>query len=186
MSTPCEPTPLDARPSAAASGPRLDGDEPGGTMGIELENPIPNDLKRHAADLRRFRAPRPVADRSQRRRPPCLAPSITLRSFAPLPRDSPARMVGSLVIRNPRRSQGRLSRSPLQWPEKACWTPDGWTCARAQLVNQQRPLRQTLLRRDGAKRFCLVRHCRQRYKRNLRRIHTSRFVRTRGVWQKPK
>jgi hypothetical protein len=26
----------------------------------------------------------------------------------------------------------------------------------------------------------------KRYKRNLRRIHASRFVRTRGVWQKPK
>ena len=36
-------------------------------------------------------------------------------------------------------------------------------------------------RRNSAKRFCLVRHCRQRYKRNLRRIHASRFVRTRGV-----
>ena len=33
-------------------------------------------------------------------------------------------------------------------------------------------------RRNSAKRFCLVRHCRQRYKRNLRRIHASRFVRT--------
>ena len=38
----------------------------------------------------------------------------------------------------------------------------------------------------SAKRFCLVRHCRQRYKRNLRRIRASRFVSTCGVWQKPK
>jgi hypothetical protein len=30
-------------------------------------------------------------------------------------------------------------------------------------------------RRNSAKRFCLVRHCRQKYKRNLRRIHASRF-----------
>src|SRR6478672_10444435 len=30
------------------------------------------------------------------------------------------------------------------------------------------------------------RHCRQRYKRSLRRIQAFRFVSTRGVWQKPK
>src|SRR5208337_2599274 len=30
---------------------------------------------------------------------------------------------------------------------------------------------------SSLKRFCPVRHCRQRYKRNLRRIHASRFVR---------
>src|SRR6516162_3884667 len=30
------------------------------------------------------------------------------------------------------------------------------------------------------------RHCRQRYARSLRRIHASRLVSTRGVWQKPK
>jgi hypothetical protein len=29
-------------------------------------------------------------------------------------------------------------------------------------------------------------HCRQRYEHNLRRVHASRFVSTRGVWQKPK
>ena len=41
-------------------------------------------------------------------------------------------------------------------------------------------------RRSSLKRLCPFPHCRQRYERNLRRIHASRFVNTRGVWQKPK
>jgi hypothetical protein len=40
-------------------------------------------------------------------------------------------------------------------------------------------------RRSSLKRLCPFCHCRQRYER-LRRIHASRFVSTRGVWQKPK
>ena len=36
-------------------------------------------------------------------------------------------------------------------------------------------------RRSSLKRLCPFCHCRQRYKRNLRRIHASRFVSTRGV-----
>ena len=56
--------------------PRLAGNEPGGAMSVELENPIPNDLKRHAADLRRFRPPRPIVDCSQRQKPPRLAPVL--------------------------------------------------------------------------------------------------------------
>ena len=42
-------------------------------------------------------------------------------------------------------SQGRRSNGL----RRLVGPPDGRTCARAQLVNQQRPLRQTLLRRDG-------------------------------------
>ena len=34
-------------------------------MGIELHHPVPHDLKRHAADLRRLCARRPVVNRSQ-------------------------------------------------------------------------------------------------------------------------
>jgi len=45
---------------------RLAGDEPGGTLGVEFENPVPDDLKRHAADLGRFRPRRPVVNRRQR------------------------------------------------------------------------------------------------------------------------
>jgi hypothetical protein len=45
---------------------RLAGDEPGWTLGVELENPVPDDLKRHAADLGRFRPRRPVVNRRQR------------------------------------------------------------------------------------------------------------------------
>src|SRR5260370_38091053 len=41
-------------------------------------------------------------------------------------------------------------------------------------------------RRSSLKRLCPFCHCRQRYARNLRRIHASRFVSTRGVWQKTK
>ncbi len=44
----------------------------------------------------------------------------------------------------------------------------------------------TLLRRSSVKRLRPLPHCRQRYKRNLRRIHASKFVSTRGVWQRPK
>src|SRR5437016_3482661 len=35
-------------------------------------------------------------------------------------------------------------------------------------------------RRSSLKRLCPFCHCRQRYERNLRRIHASRFVSTRG------
>ena len=41
-------------------------------------------------------------------------------------------------------------------------------------------------RRSSLKRFFPFPHCRQRYERSLRRIHDSKFVSTRGVWQKPK
>jgi hypothetical protein len=41
-------------------------------------------------------------------------------------------------------------------------------------------------RRSSLKRLCPFPHCRQRYERNLRRVHASRFASTRGVWQKPK
>ena len=41
-------------------------------------------------------------------------------------------------------------------------------------------------RRSSLKRLAPFCHCRQRYERSLRRIHASRLVSTRGVWQKPK
>ncbi len=41
-------------------------------------------------------------------------------------------------------------------------------------------------RRSSVNRLCPFRHCRQRYKRILRRIQASKFVSTRRVWQKPK
>ena len=41
-------------------------------------------------------------------------------------------------------------------------------------------------RRSSWKRLRPFCHCRQRYDRSLRRIHASRLVSTRGVWQKPK
>lgn len=53
---------------------RLAGDEPRGTMSVELENPVPDDLKRHAADLRRFPPRRPVVNRRQRQKSTGLAP----------------------------------------------------------------------------------------------------------------
>jgi hypothetical protein len=55
---------------------RLAGDEPRGTMSVELENPVPDDLKRHAADLRRFPPRRPVVNRRQRQKSTGLAPSL--------------------------------------------------------------------------------------------------------------
>src|SRR5205085_1492974 len=48
-------------------------------------------------------------------------------------------------------------------------------------LNFGTPRRRSSLKRLGP--FC---HCRQRYERNLRRIQASKFVSTRGVWQKPK
>ena len=38
----------------------LAGNEPGGALGVELENPVPIDLNPDAADLGRFRPRRPV------------------------------------------------------------------------------------------------------------------------------
>src|ERR1700731_1319356 len=54
-------------------------------------------------------------------------------------------------------------------------------CLETAALNFDTPQRRSSLKRLGP--FC---HCRQRYERNLRRIHASRFVSTRGVWQKPK
>jgi hypothetical protein len=53
-------------------------------------------------------------------------------------------------------------------------------CLETAALNFDTPQRRSSLKRLGP--FC---HCRQRYERNLRRIHASRFVSTRGVWQKP-
>src|SRR6185369_4459499 len=58
--------------------------------------------------------------------------------------------------------------------------PVGEPAATAAL-NFGTPRRRSSLKRLGP--FC---HCRQRDERNLRRIHASRFVSTRGVWKKPK
>src|SRR5216684_2502058 len=72
---------------------------------------------------------------------------------------------------------------------RACWTagcpdmrqnPVGEPAATAAL-NFGTPRRRSSWKRLGP--FC---HCRQRYRRSLRRIHASRLVSTRGVWQKPK
>jgi len=52
---------------------RLAGDQPGRTVGVELHHPVPDDLKRHAADLRRLRARRPVVNRSHSQEPARLA-----------------------------------------------------------------------------------------------------------------
>ena len=38
-------------------------------IGVELENPVPHNLQRHSADLRRFGAPDAVINRRQRHQP---------------------------------------------------------------------------------------------------------------------
>jgi hypothetical protein len=53
---------------------RLAVEGPFGTMGIELQNPVAHDLQRHAAELRRLGARRPLIDRSQGEKPPRLWP----------------------------------------------------------------------------------------------------------------
>jgi hypothetical protein len=47
-------------------------------MGVELQNPVADDLKRHATDLRRIRAHRPVVNRSQSQEPARLAAVLRL------------------------------------------------------------------------------------------------------------
>jgi hypothetical protein len=58
--------------------------------------------------------------------------------------------------------------------------PVGEPAATAAL-NFGTPRRRSSWKRLGP--FC---HCRQRYRRSLRRLHAARLVSTRGVWQKPK
>src|SRR3984893_3590630 len=47
-------------------------------MGIELQNSVAHDLQRHAADLPRLGARRPLIDRSQGEKPPRLWPILCL------------------------------------------------------------------------------------------------------------
>jgi hypothetical protein len=94
---------------------RLAGDEPGGTMGVELHHPVPHDLKRHAADLRRLRARRPVVNRSQSQQPARLA----------------------AVLRLPRRAAKLVNVKILSKPERHCETPPFAT------MNQSKPIRES-------------------------------------------
>ena len=61
---------------------RLASDEPGRAMGVELQNPVPDNLKRHAADLRRLPPRRPVVNRRQRQKSTGLAPVLGLLGLA--------------------------------------------------------------------------------------------------------
>jgi len=45
-------------------------------VGVETKNPVANDLKRHAADLRRFAARGPVVDRRDGEEPSGLRPVL--------------------------------------------------------------------------------------------------------------
>ena len=45
-------------------------------IGVETKNPVANDLKRHAADLRRFAACRPIIDRREGEEPSGLRPVL--------------------------------------------------------------------------------------------------------------
>jgi hypothetical protein len=45
-------------------------------VGVETKRPVANDLKRHAADLRRFAACRPVIDRREGEEPSRLWPVL--------------------------------------------------------------------------------------------------------------
>src|SRR5271157_6592455 len=47
-----------------------------GAMAVELQHPIPNDLKRHAADLRCFRPRRSFVYRRERQKPTRLRPVL--------------------------------------------------------------------------------------------------------------
>src|SRR5208337_4498757 len=59
---------------------RLAIDQAVGTMRIELQRPVANDLQRHPADLRSLGARRAFVDRRQRQQPPRLRPVLrTLR-----------------------------------------------------------------------------------------------------------
>jgi hypothetical protein len=62
---------------------RLAVDQAVRPMGVELENPIPNDLKRHPADLRRFGARRAFVNRRQGEEPTRLRPVFRSLGGAP-------------------------------------------------------------------------------------------------------
>ena len=83
-------------------------------MGIELHHPDPHDLKRHAADLRRLCARRPVVNRSQ---------AANSRRAWPLSFEFLASLRSSTVSQSPRsgigianlhRSQHRSKSSPIR------------------------------------------------------------------------
>jgi hypothetical protein len=59
--------------SAAASDPAPCWRSARTTVGVELHHLVPDDLKRHAVDLRRLRARRPVVNRSHSQEPARLA-----------------------------------------------------------------------------------------------------------------
>ena len=53
---------------------------------VELQHPIPNDLKRHPADLRRLGAPRAVVNRRKSQKPTGLRPILRLLRQTTQPR----------------------------------------------------------------------------------------------------
>jgi hypothetical protein len=86
---------------------RLAVEGPFGTMGIELQNPVAHDLQRHAAELRRLGARRPLIDRSQGEKPPrlwpilCWRPCICGKVYGRLDRHlSPWRKAESSLVMN--------------------------------------------------------------------------------------
>jgi hypothetical protein len=83
------------------------------TMSVELHHPVPDDLKRHAANLRRLGARRSVVNRSQRQKPARLA--------AVLRQPRRAAKLGGVKILSKRdrhrklhRSQHRIKSSPIR------------------------------------------------------------------------
>src|ERR1700730_18467677 len=86
---------------------RLAVEGPFGTMGIELQTPVANDLQRHAADLRRLGARRPLIDRSQGEKPPRLWPILCLFRYRAKTRrikipPSPIAVDMAISLRSPR------------------------------------------------------------------------------------
>ena len=85
-----------ARPGRLAGG--LAVDQPAGTLGVEPQHPVPDDLQRHPADPGRLGPRRPVVDGRQRQQ------AAGLRGILGLPRRGP--QVGGVEIAPQRDGHG--------------------------------------------------------------------------------
>jgi hypothetical protein len=138
------------------------------------------------------------AESRQRKWKKCKSPSIKLtligtggRLAAPLlPHNRAYRSVPGRFdrVNPPRRCRAGAIRDHRKYGCAGLAEPPGvMTFAKICRVNRLRPPEDfgTPRRRSSLKRLRPFRQCRQRSERSLRRIHASRFVSTRSVWQKP-
>ena len=134
---------------------------------VEAQNPVANDLKRHAADLRRLAARRAVVDRRERQEPARLRP--VLRALAQSPEAHPRQSLPAIQSqppwRTPSSSPSRIRRKPiredpmslLQWGSvlrcvERCW-PSTRQAKRSDTPNASLARSTQARRRAGLKSF---------------------------------